>query len=108
MRAEEVVAYGARGASQQERVAVAMDADRMAGSNDLGRECPVVLDLLADEEERRNRVRAVKCLEHGRGALAMGPVVEGERNPAPSRKRALRRRLASSAIPGVSSYSARS
>jgi hypothetical protein len=65
-----------------------MDADRVAGGNDLGRECPVALDLLAEKEERRNRMPGVQRLQHGWSAVAVGPVVEGERNPAPGWKRA--------------------
>ena len=69
-------------------MAIAVDADRVAGGNDLGRERPVALDLLADQEERRDRASSVQSLEYGRGAVAMRPVVEGACDPAPGRKRA--------------------
>jgi hypothetical protein len=87
-RAAEIVAYGSRGASQQQGVAVAVYADRVPGGNDFGRDRRVALHLLADEEERGNCLPGVESLEYRRSAAEVRPVVEGERDPAPSRKRA--------------------
>jgi hypothetical protein len=69
-------------------VVVAVDADRVAGGNDFGRDRAVALDLLADEEERGDRLPGVESLEYRRSAFLVRPVVEGECDPAPGRKRA--------------------
>ena len=60
---------------------VAVQPDPMAGSDYLLDERGISPHLLADQEERRARVRASQQLQHGGRALRMGSVVEGERDP---------------------------
>src|SRR5919197_5939300 len=61
-------------------MAVAVEADVVAGSDDLGRELRSALDLLADEEERRPRVRSLQERENRRRSGRMRSVVERERD----------------------------
>ena len=61
-------------------MAVAVQRDLMACGCDLGGQRGKALDLLADEEEGRDRLGAGERLEHCRRALRMRAVVEGERN----------------------------
>ena len=60
-------------------MAVAVQADLVTGRDDLASERGVAPHLLADEEEGRPHTRSGEDLEHRRGALAVRPVVEGER-----------------------------
>ena len=76
---------GARAEAQQVAVAIAVQADAMAGGDDLGGQRRVAGDLLADEEERRPHAAVGEHLEHGRRALGVRAVVEGQGHPGPGR-----------------------
>jgi hypothetical protein len=65
---------------QEVAVAVRVDADGVAGGDDLAREARAAPDLLADEEERRDGACLAQDLEHPRRALRVRSVVEGERD----------------------------
>src|SRR5207248_6130067 len=80
-RAVEVVREAAGRTSEEQRVPVAVQGDLVAGGCDLGRERWIALDLLADEEECRARVRGPQQLERRRRALRMRPVVERQCDP---------------------------
>ena len=69
--------------AQQVAMAVAVERDLVAGVGDLAGERGVAPDLLADEEERRPDLVRGEDLEHGRRALGVRPVVEGERVALP-------------------------
>ncbi len=60
---------------------VAVDADLVACRCDLGCERGQLLDLLADEEERRRGSGALELPQHGRGSFAVRAVVERQRDP---------------------------
>lgn len=77
--AVEVGARGARRNAQQHAVAVAVDADRVAGGGDLRGERRAGAHLLADQEEGRARARAREDVEDRGGALRVRAVVEGQR-----------------------------
>ena len=96
----------ARGAEPQlVAVAIAVQADPVAGGDDLGGERRVARDLLADEEEGRADAARGQHLEHGRRPLAVRPVVEGQAVAAaaeravgdPERRRAAARSAPASA-----------
>ncbi len=70
-------------------MAVAVQADRMAGCDDLAGERGVAPHLLADQEEGRLHTRSSENLEHRRGSLRVRPVVEGERVTTPARRAVL-------------------
>ncbi len=70
--------------AQQVAMAVAVQADRVTGGDDLARQRGVALHLLADQEERRLHARGGEDLEHRRSPLGVRTVVEREREAAPA------------------------
>ena len=81
--AVEVGIEGSRKQPQRVSVPVAVQRDHVAGRGDLGGQGGISLDLLSDQEEGRLSARVPERLEHGRRALRMRAVVEGDRDPAP-------------------------
>ncbi len=68
-------------------MAIAVNADLVAGCGDLGGEGAVALDLLADEVEGRLHAGALELAEDRRRPLGMRAVVERERDAARQAKR---------------------
>ncbi len=64
-------------------MAVAVEADPVAGVDDLRGQDRGAGDLLADEEEGRPDPAVGEQSEDGRGPLGMGSVVEGQGHPGP-------------------------
>ncbi len=69
-----------RSQPQQVAVAVTVQLDPVTGGDDLRHQRRAALDLLADQEEGRSRVRLAQDLQHDWRALRMRAVVEGERH----------------------------
>ena len=66
-------------------MAIAVEAERVAGGCDLAGQSRVAPDLLADEEERRGRARAVELAQDRGRPQPVRAVIEREGDPLDAR-----------------------